>query len=61
MTLEKVRKRAAVDDVGFNDIMQSVLDDGTLTEEQLASEMMTMMVAGAETSAMTLTTASMCQ
>ncbi|KAH7036035.1 cytochrome P450 [Microdochium trichocladiopsis] len=57
LTLEKVRKRVSMGSVGFNDIMQSALDDGTMTEAQLASEMTTMLVAGAETSATALTAA----
>lgn len=60
LTLEKVRKRVSMGDVGFPDIVQSALDDGRMTEKELASEMMAMLVAGAETSATTLTAASKC-
>ncbi|KXJ88973.1 cytochrome P450, partial [Microdochium bolleyi] len=50
-TLDKVRKRVAMGDVGFDDFVQGAVNDGSLTEPELASEMMTMLIAGAETSA----------
>lgn len=55
LTLEKVRKRIEMGDMGTRDLLWPIIQSGEMTEKEIAAEATVLLTGGAETTATTLT------
>ncbi|KAH8653842.1 putative cytochrome P450 [Xylariales sp. PMI_506] len=55
LTLEKVRKRAEMGDMGTRDLLWPIIQSGEMTDKEIAAEATVLLTGGAETTATTLT------